>query len=131
MQGLHLTADLYHCTCTPKLLTETESLAAICRRYTQEAGLIVVGEKWYAFPPYQAQPGGVTGVLLLAESHLALHTWPETSSVTLDVYVCNLSEDNSAKAHWLMGRLKQVFLPEYAQHQHLQRGIPGDFESKS
>jgi hypothetical protein len=42
--------------------------------------------------------GGVTGVVLLAESHLAVHTWP-AAAVTLDVYVCN-SGDNSARRCW-------------------------------
>jgi spermidine synthase len=46
----------------------------------------------------KASPG-VTGTVLLAESHLAIHTWPETGSVTIDVYVCNFSADNSGKAH--------------------------------
>jgi S-adenosylmethionine/arginine decarboxylase-like enzyme len=47
------------------------------------------------------QPAGVTGTVVLAESHLAIHTWPEIGAVTLDVYVCNFSGDNSNRAHAL------------------------------
>ena len=57
------------------------------------SGLTVVGESFYQF-----EPQGVTGTVLLAESHIAIHTWPEAGFVTVDVYVCNLTTDNTAKA---------------------------------
>lgn len=123
MHGLHLTADLYHCQCDAALLVDNATLAARCRSHTEEAGLSIVSEQWHTFPSWQGQPGGVTGVLLLAESHLALHTWPETGSVTLDVYVCNLSGDNSGKATWLMDQLEQIFQPGRSRRQSLQRGL--------
>ena len=43
-----------------------------------------------------------SGAVLLAESHLAIHTWPERRGVTLDVYVCNFTADNTGK---LIGEL--------------------------
>ena len=102
MQGLHLTADLYGCSCSGELLIDARALAELCRRAVADAQLTVVDEKFFTFPDYEGQPGGVTGAVLLAESHLALHTWPERSGVTLDVYVCNFSTDNSDKAEQLM-----------------------------
>ena len=69
---------------------------------TREAGLTLVDENYFTFPSHQGEPGGVTGAVLLAESHLAIHTWPERAGVTLDVYVCNFSTDNSGKAEALM-----------------------------
>jgi S-adenosylmethionine decarboxylase len=63
-------------------------------------------------------------VVLLAESHLAVHTWPELRAVTVDVYVCNFGADNTARADALMDRLVTAFAPE-ALHQHrLRRGLP-------
>ncbi|MGB6241599.1 MAG: polyamine aminopropyltransferase [Castellaniella sp.] len=122
MQGLHLTADLYRCQSDIALLTDETVLADLCRQATLEAGLTIVGEKWQTFPDYQGQPGGVTGALLLAESHLAVHTWPERGGVTLDVYVCNFEADNSARAEQLMNRLEQAFQPTQSQREHLMRG---------
>jgi spermidine synthase len=122
MQGLHLTADLYHCDCDPALLIDADQLADLCRRVTEEAGLTLVGEKWHTFPDYQGEPGGVTGTLLLAESHLAIHTWPERRGVTLDVYVCNFEDDNSGKAEQLMTSLEQAFKAGQSQRQRLLRG---------
>lgn len=122
MQGLHLIADFYRCTCSPTLLTGAEALAGLCRSHTREIGLNIVDEKWHSFPSFLDQPGGVTGVLLLAESHLAVHTWPERGGVTLDVYVCNFSEDNTEKAERLMRELEVAFRPGKLHLQRLRRG---------
>jgi S-adenosylmethionine decarboxylase len=68
--------------------------------------------------------GGVTGVVLVAESHLAVHTWPELSAVTLDVYVCNIGADNSALAHQVLNELIAAFAPQQVERHVLQRGVP-------
>lgn len=124
MQGLHLTADLSACNCAPQLLTEAGQLAQLCRTHTNEVGLTVVDEKWHSFPDYHGQRGGVTGVLLLAESHVAVHTWPELKSVTLDIYVCNMTGDNSSKAERLIQLLEQAFQADAVQRHRLNRGEP-------
>lgn len=122
MEGLHLTADLYQCNCSRELLIDADRLAELCRRLTLGVGLTLVDEKWYTFPDHEGQPGGVTGMLLLAESHLAVHTWPERAGVTLDVYVCNYSADNSDKAERLMAELLAAFRPGNTLNHRLQRG---------
>lgn len=124
MQGLHLTADLRGCTpALPPALSpmlEPAALRALCLAAVAGAGLHAVGELFHRFPA----PGGVTGVVLLAESHLAVHTWPELGGVTLDVYVCNLNGDNSARAEALLAALEAAFAPSGAERHRLQRGGP-------
>jgi S-adenosylmethionine decarboxylase len=61
-------------------------------------------------------------MVLLAESHLAVHTWPELGAVTLDVYVCNLGGDNSGRAEALLRRLELAFAPAGTEHHRVQRG---------
>ena len=122
MQGLHLTADLYQCSGDLSIFIDEHALADLCRQHTHLSGLTIVGEKWVTFPEYQGEPGGVTGALLLAESHLAIHTWPERGGVTLDVYVCNFSDDNSAKAQQLIDGLVEAFKPRQVQRNRLLRG---------
>ncbi len=123
MQGVHLTADLSGCAADQPLMLDAEALRAHCVDAVKRAGLGAVAELFHRFTPApdQAQ-GGITGVVLLAESHLAVHTWPELGAVTLDVYVCNLAIDNSAKAEALMGLLIAPFEPRHAQRQRLLRG---------
>lgn len=122
MQGLHLTADLYGCNCAAALLEDAEALATCCRQFTREAGLTLVGEKFHSFPPHNQRPGGVTGMLLLAESHLAVHTWPDRGGVTLDVFVCNFTADNSHKAEHLLQQLLSAFAPQRYVSQRIDRG---------
>lgn len=119
MQGTHLTAELHDCAART-LLAEPAALRDLCMRAVAEAGLATVGELFHHFAP----DGGITGVVLLAESHLAVHTWPELGAVTLDVYVCNLSADNSGRAERLVDALELAFAPRRRQRQRLQRGGP-------
>jgi spermidine synthase len=124
MEGLHLTADCFNCLCDPTLLYEEKRLSELVRQHTKQAGLTIVGEKFHAFTHQDGSAAGVTGTLLLAESHVAIHTWPERQAVTLDVYVCNFENDNSAKARDIVDQLIAVFQAQHVSRQELQRGLP-------
>ncbi len=91
-------ADIYRCKCSPQLLLDRKVLEKICVDACADAGLTPLGAYFYQFTHDDGQQAGVTGTVVLAESHLAIHTWPETGDVTLDVYVCNFSRDNSDRA---------------------------------
>lgn len=125
LQGLHLVADAQGCACAPALLCEVETLKALMQRAVSVAGLTVVGEVFHRFPDQGLQPGGVTGTLLLAESHVAVHTWPEFGVVTLDVYVCNYSADNSGRAETLMACLLDLFKAAVVNRQSMMRSLQG------
>jgi S-adenosylmethionine decarboxylase len=119
MQGLHLTADLYRCRCDAQWLTDAQKLGDWCVQAIEAVGLQPVDRLFHTFP---ATPAGVTATVLLAESHVCLHTWPEQKGVTLDVYVCNFGEDHSAKARGLMFALVNRFQPEWTEQRSLDRG---------
>ncbi len=126
MQGLHLTADLRGCAATLPLMTMPAALRSACLAAVAAAGLTPVGELFHRFVPLggaAAAPTGITGVVLLAESHLAVHTWPEIEAATLDVYVCNLGADNSARAEALLAALVAAFAPASVERHALQRGV--------
>ena len=124
MHGLHLTADLHGCPPGVAAMTDPQALRALCLREVERAGLRPVGELFHRFAPAEPDgPAGVTGVVLLAESHLAVHTWPELAAVTLDVYVCNLGGDNTAKAQALFDALVGAFAPRQLARQALRRGV--------
>ena len=123
MHGLHLTADLRGCAAGAAPMTDAAVLRALCLDAVAAAGLGAVADLFHRFAPAPGgQPSGITGVVLLAESHLAVHTWPEMGAVTLDVYVCNFGGDNSAKAHALMRLLQEAFAPQQVQQQAMHRG---------
>jgi len=122
MQGLHITADLHDCACPQALLTQAESLAELCLQAVRAAQLQAVAQVSHTFPGSAGSPGGVTATVLLAESHLCVHTWPEQRAATLDVYVCNFGGDHSAQAEQLMDALCQHFQAGKTVLQRLQRG---------
>lgn len=124
MQGLHLTADLHGCTCSPVWLCDAKQLGEHCAQAVASAQLQAVAQLSHTFPATPQGPGGVTATVLLAESHLCVHTWPEQGAVTLDVYVCNFGGDHSAKAHALMDSLCDLFAPKRVQRHSLLRGSP-------
>ena len=123
MQGLHLTADLHGCATDRAALTDPQALRTLCLASVAAAGLTPVGELFHRFAPaVPGAPAGVTGVVLLAESHVAVHTWPELGAVTLDVYVCNYGADNTHKAHALIDMLTAAFQPAQTERHALERG---------
>lgn len=122
MNGLHLIADLHDCRCAPGCLLDAPGLEAYCVAACRRHGLTVVGQLFYAFRDATGQPAGVTGTVVLAESHLALHTWPEISAVTLDVYVCNFSDDNSQRAEALFAEIINRFQPGRSERNAVRRG---------
>lgn len=96
-------------------MVEADALRRFCVDSVVKHGLTVVGELFHAFPPGEGSTdasGGVTGCVVLAESHLAIHTWPELRSVTLDLYVCNYTRDNTERARAVVDELQQLFAPE-------------------
>ena len=120
MHGLHLTADLYLCRCDALWLTDAQRLGQWCVQAVTAAGLEPVNQLFHTFPATATGPGGVTAAVLLAESHICLHTWPEQRCVTADVYV--FSGDHSARARTLMDALVSRFEPEWTEQRSLDRG---------
>jgi S-adenosylmethionine decarboxylase len=71
--------------CDARRLRDVEALRAVFARAVAELGLCVVGEQlWHKFPG----EGGVTGLAMLTESHLACHTYPEFATATFNLYCC-------------------------------------------
>lgn len=104
---MHLMGNLHGCANAEGLLCEIDTLRDHCLRKVEEAGLIAVGECFHQF----GEKGGVTGVVVLAESHISIHTWPEKNYVTLDVFVCNMHSNNRNKAIHLFDALVIPFNP--------------------
>ncbi len=79
--------------CSPDALRDLDGLTRLCSRVLADLGLHAVGEPlWHQFPG----PGGVTGLYLLTESHLACHTYPEHGLATFNLHCCR----ERPRWHW-------------------------------
>lgn len=82
--------------CRADALSDEGLLREVFRRIVAELNLRTVGEGvWHKFP----DPGGVTGLLLLSESHLACHTYPEFGVATFNLYCCRARPEWDWRAH--------------------------------
>lgn len=71
--------------CEAEALRDVDRLRRLFRQVIDDLDLRVVGDPmWHTFP----SPGGITGLVLLSESHLACHTYPEFGLITLNLYCC-------------------------------------------
>lgn len=118
MRGLHLTADLYQCRCEQRWLADARALGDWTRQAADAVGLQVLHEAALT----TAEDGSVTVVLVLAHSHVCLHTWPAQRAATVDVYLASSTADMSAKARGLMYALVNRFAPEWTEQRSLDRG---------
>jgi S-adenosylmethionine decarboxylase len=80
--GTHLLADFYGVQAA--LLESCTGIDALLRAGAEAAGATILHSHFHSFGPQQ----GVTGVLLLAESHISIHTWPEFGFAAADIFMC-------------------------------------------
>ncbi len=80
--GLHLLADFHGVSAG--LLTDPAAIDILLRECALAAGARILHSHFHSF----GETMGVTGVLLLAESHISIHTWPETGFAAADIFMC-------------------------------------------
>jgi spermidine synthase len=105
--GLRLLGEWYRCTGRWPLLAEAHQLQRLCLVATQRAGLSISGHLFH-----QCAPSGVTGVILAPGSHLAIHTWPDRRSATLDVYVGSRTRNNRVLARAIYAHVRDGLSPD-------------------
>ncbi len=109
--------------CAPEALRQKAILKWICEMVIADLDLHVLGQPmWHSFP----DPGGVTGLYLLTESHLACHTYPETGIATFNLYCCRPRQNWPWKA-----RLSEILSAERVRVRTLNRGAKTDSEVKA
>jgi S-adenosylmethionine decarboxylase len=86
--GHHLIADL----CDARRLTDAAHIETCLIAAAKAAGATLLEVRLHSFGPGQ----GVTGVALLAESHISIHTWPEYGTACVDIFMCGHKHDLDA-----------------------------------
>ena len=108
--GTHLIIDLWGA----KRLDEIEHIEEALKECVTAAGATLLHIHLHHFSPN----GGVSGVAVLAESHISIHTWPECGYAALDVFMCG-----DAKPHAAIDVLKQAFSPAAVNLGEHKRGM--------
>jgi S-adenosylmethionine decarboxylase len=107
--GKHLIADFWF----GKIIEDPKQIKKILIRAIKEAGNTPLKVTLYNFSPQ-----GITGVVLLAESHLSIHTWPELNYVAVDIFTCG----HRAFPEKALRYLKKEFRPKKVQIKKIMRG---------
>ncbi|MBI4297868.1 MAG: adenosylmethionine decarboxylase [Chloroflexi bacterium] len=95
----HLVLELRDCD--RAVLDDQPFLRRALHRAAQELGVTVLGESFHRF-----EPQGVSGILFVAESHLAIHTWPEHGYAAVDIFTCGDSVHFEAAAQLIIEELR-------------------------
>ena len=108
--GRHLLVDLWD----GENLSDANVIDAALRRGAEEAGATLLHIHLHEF----TENGGVSGVAVLAESHISIHTWPERDYAALDVFMCG-----DALPHQAIPVFKRAFQPTSIQIGDHKRGV--------
>lgn len=109
-RGLHLLADLSGIDADK--LTSCDAIDGLLRAAAMTAGAHVLHSYFHGFGPGQ----GVTGVALLAESHISIHTWPEHGYAAADIFMCG-----DAQPELALRVLRSALAPASCQVQTILR----------
>lgn len=108
--GCHLIIDLWGAS----YLDNLELMENVLRESVKEADAHLLHIHLHHFTP----TGGISGVAVLAESHISVHTWPEKGYAAFDVFMCG-----DARPDKTINVMKEAFLPENIKVTELMRGI--------
>ena len=108
--GSHILVDLWGA----KNLDNQEFIDQTLNHAAEVAGATVLSSDLHQF----SSSGGVSGVLILAESHISIHTWPEKEFAAIDIFMCGKCDPYKAVAV-----LKEAFSPTSIQVNDQKRGL--------
>lgn len=101
--GLHIVADFYNVNAD--LLTKVDEIKQILEEGVKLTNLTMLDSYFHQFKPH-----GVTGIIVLAESHISIHTWPEYNYAALDIFVCSNFEKAFGYLDYLREKLRPMFV---------------------
>lgn len=107
--GVHIIADFWF----SKSITNTRQLKHLLMKAAKESNSTPLEISLHKFSPQ-----GLTGVVLVAESHIAIHTWPEIGYMALDIFTCG----KNIKPQKALAFLKKELKPKRVFIKELQRG---------
>lgn len=110
--GLHILMEFQDCS--PERLNDLSKLETVMNEAALISGATIIKSVFHQFSPQ-----GVTGVVVVAESHLAIHTWPENGYAAVDFFTCNSAMDYEKSYQLLAKELDS----QSSSYQCVERGI--------
>lgn len=107
--GVHLIVDFWG----SKTIEDTEKIKNILFETAKKSKNVPLGIKIHKFSPQ-----GITGFILLAESHISIHTWPELDYVAIDIFSCG----QKGEPYKGLAYLQEEFQPERCIVKEIKRG---------
>jgi len=109
--GRHILAEFFDCD--PNVLNNVNLIEQKMAEAAVECGATVIEKCFHMFSPH-----GVSGVVIISESHLAIHTWPELGYAAVDLFTCGESADPKIAYNYL----KKAFHSNSGSFTELRRG---------
>ncbi len=117
--GTHLLLEM--AGCSAELLDDTERVSSILLDAAEQARTTVLGSSFHKFCPQ-----GVSGVVVIAESHISIHTWPEFGYAAVDVFTCG----DRAMPQLAAAAIIEAFAPIRHDIRVIARGVPAIGENR-
>jgi S-adenosylmethionine decarboxylase len=118
--GLHIIADLYGVN--GDFIDRVEDIRTLLEGAVKYANLTKISSHYYQFKPH-----GATGVVLIAESHISIHTWPELGIATVDVYTCGDPQQCIEAMNFIIDKLN----PSRVDKKVFERGLLEEGQKKT
>jgi S-adenosylmethionine decarboxylase len=113
--GRHLLAEFFDCN--PNVINNNPLIEQLMKEAAVACGATIVQSCFHHFNPY-----GVSGVVVIAESHLTIHTWPEYGYASVDLYTCGDQCDPAVAFDYL----QEKFHSAHCSYVEFKRGLMCD-----
>lgn len=113
--GRHILAE--YSGCDRNLLNDLQTIETILKEAARQSRATIVDTVFHRYNPH-----GVSGVVVIAESHISIHTWPEYGYAAADFFTCGDQVDPWKACRYLQEKLRSQDMST----REIQRGIPGE-----
>ena len=117
--GRHLVAEFYQCD--HRIISDVRKIEEIMVGAAKHAKATIVDVVFHNF-----NPNGISGVIVIQESHLAIHTWPEYNFASVDIFTCG----SSVKPWRAYDYLHKHFKAKNVTSMEMQRGLVGSTKKR-
>ncbi|TYP95365.1 S-adenosylmethionine decarboxylase [Fodinibius salinus] len=110
--GRQILVELYDCASDK--INDTDFIKTTMLEATRASGATIISHDFHKFSPH-----GVSGVIVIAESHVSIHSWPEYDYAAVDIFTCG----NTINAEAIRDSLEKEFEAQHISEEEIERGV--------